>query len=282
MRGQVKVYQKKLVQKRRRRIFYVSFYSLVLFGFLYTGLSYISRLDSLTLHEVVVRGNTRLESAIVDRIVREGIEGNYGAFFSKANAFLYPRKDIENTLRALPLVKEVDVSRSGFNTIAVQLVERTEAAVWCNKEKAVSETCFSLDENGLVFAPIVSNLASSSLFVYRGVLDDAEPGKQLLPALDFKKIQFFIHDIKNLSVDPLSATLSSTTNYMTIELRAGGKIIVNAGDDLSVTLQNIAAVLQDRSVAPSFSDFLTHLEYIKFDAGNKVVYKLKNVSVEAP
>ena len=285
MRGQVKVYQKKLVLKRRRRIFYISFYSIVGLGLIFAGLSYVSQMDALLLREVSVRGNVRMLRSDVETIVKSSIAGNYGNFFSKANAFLYPHNDLEKTLLAVPVVKEVNVSRSGFNTIVVNITERSEVARWCNEGASDENPCFSLDENGLVFAPIGQGCdphvcmpeASSTrdMYLYRGIITDGALGKQALTAVDFKKIQFFMNDLKNLSVDPIEASFSSTTNYMTILLGGGGKIVVNTGDDLSATLQNISTVLKDRSVAPSFSDFLARLDYIKFDAGNKVVYKMR-------
>lgn len=280
MRGQVKVYQKKIVDKRRRRAFYFTLYTFVFLGFLVASLSAISQLDSLLLNQVSVRGNTRLAQGDVERVVFEHLAGNYWAFFSRANALLYPRVEIEEALRTVPLIKEVSVSRSGFNTVVVTVTEKVEIARWCDEGQLKTGTggleCFSLDENGLVFAP-VAGVDAEGFFVFKGVLSGGIVGKQVLEPVDFKKIQFFIHEVGRLSVDPIDARISPPTGYLTIELSSGGKIVVNTNDDLSVVLQNISAVLRDKVIAPSFSDFLAQLEYIKFDAGNKVVYRLKGM-----
>ncbi|MEN9622223.1 MAG: hypothetical protein RLZZ67_657 [Candidatus Parcubacteria bacterium] len=277
MRGQVKVYQKKLVDKRRRRIFYLSFYSTVLVGLVLSGISYLTHIESLTLSEVSVRGNVRMMRDDVERIVNTELAGNYAGMFSRANAFLYSRTDIENALRAVPIVENVEVSRSGFNTVVVNLEERSEVANWCNESALGEEPCFLLDENGLVFTKAIGSTGTSTRFTYKGTITDGPLGKQVLTPADFKNIQFFIHQLEGLSVDPVEATIASTSDYMTIALGGGGKIIVNTTDDLSGILENISAVLKDRSVAPSFSDFLAKLDYIKFDAGNKVVYKVREV-----
>ncbi len=275
MRGQVKVYQKKIVAKKRRRLFYFSLYGFVALGLIVSALSYISQIDALSLREVSVRGNVRMMREDVDGIVRARLAGNYGFLFSRANALLYPREEITADLSLLPLIKTVEVSRSGFNTVVVTMTERDEIAHWCNHEEVGDPSCFSVDENGLVFAPVLTRFGSSTVFTYSGFIPDGPLGKQVLPTPDFKKMEFFIQQIKNLGVDPVSADMSSSTDYMTFALGGGGKIVVNVADDLSVVLENISAVLKDRSVAPSFSDFLAKLDYIKFDAGNKVVYKLR-------
>lgn len=281
MRGQVKVYQKKLVQKRRRRIFYISLYTVVLIGFIFAALSYISQTEALSLREISVRGNERLSAGEIESFIKNDISGNYGMFFSKANAFLYPRAYIQEKLQTIPAIQIVAVSRSGFNTLVINLTERDEVAEWCLDQ--INGACFSLDEDGLIFAPVLIQNASSTknaAFKYKSILEGDVLGKHIPLPADFKKIQFFIHDIENLHTDPIFATFSTTTDYMTVALKGGGRIIVNAGDDLSLVLQNISTVLQDRSVAPSFSDFLAHLDYIKFDAGNRVVFKMRGIEKE--
>ena len=285
MRGQVRVYQKKIVAKKRRRLFYFSLYGFVALGLIVSALSYVSQVEGLTLSEVSVRGNVRVLREDVENIVRARLAGNYGFLFSRANAIIYPKAEITADLSAIPLIKTVEVSRSGFNTVVVTVVERDEVAHWCNHEEVGDPSCFSIDENGLVFARLLNGCSltvcapqtgSSTVFMYSGFIPDGPLGKQVLAVPDFKKMEFFIQQIKNLGVDPVSADMSSSTDYMTFTLGGGGRIVVNVADDLSVVLENMSAVLKDRSVAPSFSDFLAKLDYIKFDAGNKVVYKLRS------
>lgn len=276
------VNQKKLIYKKRRRVFYISLYSLVVFGLILSVLSYLSRIDAFFIETISVRGNMRLHTQDIEALVNTYIAGNYVGFFSKANAFLYPRSDIKNALYNIHLIKKADVSRSGFNTIVVSLDERDEIAVWCG---GIKKTCFSIDENGLLFGALQntcqSNIcdfssATNTRFIYEGLLSGNPLGQYFLPTTDFKKIDFFIHSLETLMLEPVRASISSTTGYMTVVLSSGGEIIVNTDDDLSEILQNISVVLKDQSVAPSFSTFLQKLEYIKFDTGNKVVYKLKN------
>ncbi len=281
MRGQVKVYQKKLVEKKRRRAFYITLYTVVTLGFIWSALSAITQLDSLSLDEVSVRGNERLTRGDVELVVKNYLVGNYAGFFSRRNAFMYPREAIEDFLRTVPVIKDVKVSRSGFNTVVVTVEERKETARWCQDAgENMLRQCYSVDENGLIFSssPLSGAVVDSGIFTYSGLVLGQPLGQQVLPPTDFRNMEFFMQEIHGLNVEPVDARLDRVADTISIGLAGGGRIIVHASADLSVVLDNIEVVLKDRTIAPSFSHFLEELDYIKFDAGNKVVYKLKQAS----
>lgn len=282
MRGQVKVYQKKIVAKRRRRVFLLSLYSFIALAIVVSGLSFVSQLNSLSIEKIVTEGATRVAEADLRSVVLEKISGNYGYLFSKRNTFLFPKDDIEETLAELPAVKRVDVSRRGLNALVVFVTEREEAARWCSN--ADGSSCFLIDEAGMVFAPshvscgagvCLSSMATSSSFVYKGLISENPLGKNFLPPDEFKKMEFFMQEVERLSLKPVEAEILEN-GYMTITLFDGGKIIVSTKDDLAKVLANLETIVLDTKIAPNFAKFLAELDYIKIDSGNKVVYKMKS------
>ena len=83
-------------------------------------------------------------------------------------------------------------------------------------------------------------------------------------------------ELSSLSLSPREAIIASpATGYITIVLDSGSKLIVDTHDDLSVVLGNIGAVLSDKALVPALPEFLQKLDYLKLDAGNKVVYKMR-------
>jgi hypothetical protein len=274
MRGQVKILQKKIIAKKRRRAFLLTFYSFVVVGFIWAVLSSISHLDSMDIQTIEISGNERLPDIEIETIVRESIAGNFLGFFSRSNAFLYPKEEIVEALRAVPAVKELEIERSGTKTLRVTIEEREEAARWCSGEAFDISGCYSLDANGYIFAKVISDASSTSPVIYRMTMDPEVLGKHYLNEEDFKNLRFFIGQLEGLSVDPREVFITDT-NYMTVYLGDGGRLIINRADDLSKVLGNIAAIISDKSVAPSFSQFLKELDYIKLDSGNKVVYKVR-------
>ncbi|MBI5134065.1 MAG: FtsQ-type POTRA domain-containing protein [Candidatus Taylorbacteria bacterium] len=273
MRGEVRVYQRKIVAKKRRQAFYYPFYSLCAATIFVCALSFVSHIESLSIQRVEIAGNERMLSSDIESIVWKSLSGNYQGLFSRRNALLYPRDEIAVSIALAPLVKSVEVSREGLGTVSVRIVEREEAALWC-EDDSEEALCYSVDEEGFVFASVFDRASSTESFVYRGLIEEEPIGKKLLSGPEFKKMQFFIRELSGLSVEPREARLGGSGS-LSVLLGAGGRIVVNQRDDLSAVLGNIAAVISDRKVAPDLRAFLDTLDYIKFDAGNKVVYKVK-------
>ncbi len=274
MRGQVKFVQKKIIAKKRRRIFLLSLYSFVAFGFLIAVLSSISHLDSMTIAKIEVSGNSRLSSVDIENVVREKIAGNFLGFFSRSNVFLYPQEEVVEAIRAVPAVNGIEVERIGTRTIHIRLEEKGEVARWCSGEVHNISDCYSIDENGYIFSRTSPEATSTLSVIYRMTINDDALGRQFLDKEDFKNLRFFIGQLEGLVLEPKEVSITDT-NYMTVYLGGGGKLIVNRADDLSKVLGNITAIISDKSIAPSLPRFLRELDYIKLDSGNKVVYKVK-------
>ncbi len=274
MRGQVKILQKRIIAKKRRRAFLISLYSVFVLGLAISALSLASHMRSMRIDAIEISGNSRLSSASIDMIAREKIAGNFMGLFSRSNAFLYPKDALVKALRAVPAISDVEIERSGTKTLRIKVTERTEIALWCSGGVFDTSDCYSLDENGYIFARSSFLSSSTRPVIYRTVIEGEPLGKRFLDEGDFKNLRFFMGQLEGLSVEPKEVTIS-VNSYMTVHLGAGGKLITDMSDDLSVVLGNIAAIISDKSVAPSLSRFLEELDYIKLDSGNKVVYKLK-------
>jgi hypothetical protein len=274
MRGQVKIIQKKIIAKKRRRVFLISLYSLVAIAVSVSALSYASHAKSMQIESFKVSGNSRVSSVEIEHIVREKVAGNFLGLFSKSNAFLYPKGDVLEALMAVPAIGEASVERTDAKTLAISIKERGEVARWCSGGAFDASDCYSLDENGYIFARAIATSSETSLITYRGAVEGDALGKHFLDEEGFDNLRFFMGQLDGLSVDPKEVFITDAY-YMTVYLGAGGRLILNRNDDLSLVLGNIAAIISDKSVAPSLSNFLKELDYIKLDSGNKVVYKVR-------
>ncbi len=224
----------------------------------------------MSIRAISVKGNERAGANAIEAVVLQEIAGSYFGFFSKTNVFLYPEDEIKSKVSVLPMVQSVWVKRNGLQGIEISIEEKREAARWCAGGGGETDLCYSLDEEGLAF----DKTAASSAFVYRNSSSTPAVGHRLLPAAEFKKIQFFTRELGRLGLAPAEVILDGS-HYMTVKLVSGGRLIVNAAYDLSAVLSNIHDVLADQKVAPSLPRFLERLDYMKLDSGNKVVYKLK-------
>ncbi len=287
MRGQVKIHQKKLAARRRRRAFLLTLYAVAAAGGLFCLLSYISQLDALSISSVVVEGNDRLSSSTVEMVARKELVGNYASFFSRENIFIYPKSKIRADILALPLVKSAEVSVGDNRTLRLALSERQETALWCSDAPSEAAlNCYSVDGDGFVFAPELSASVATSTgeLVYRGLVTGDPVGHAFLKPADFRKIAFFMSELSGLSVEPREVDLTSSSAdasstplvYMTVVLGGGGTLVIDTADDLSSVLRNIAAIVSDKAIAPDLPKFLSELDYMKLDVGNKVVYKMRH------
>ncbi|MDP1625173.1 MAG: FtsQ-type POTRA domain-containing protein [bacterium] len=276
MRSKVKIAQKGIEARKRKRLTWAGILWLALALVVFFGLAWLSHLDFMSLSVIDVSGNTRIQSETIRTIANEKLSGNYIGLFSRNNAFLYPRRAIRNAVAALPAAKSVDVDRSWLKKIEINVVEREEDARWCSDGEGDIALdgrdvgCFSVDENGLIF----DRSSTRTVIAYRGEPMGEPEGKQVAPSEDFRRMQFFVRELGKLGVDPREVWFKDA-GYIDVLLGQGGRLIVNTSDDLSTTLLNLAAVLSDRSIASSTTAFLSSLDYMRLDSGNKVFYKLK-------
>ncbi|MFA6095696.1 MAG: FtsQ-type POTRA domain-containing protein [Candidatus Paceibacterota bacterium] len=259
--------QKKLRARKRKKSFFLSLYALLAIGIVVSGVSFLSWIDELAIREIRVEGAEKVSPDEVRGIAELALAGSYIGLFSKADTLTYPEDDITSSISALPRVRSVDISRDGLNSIVITITERTEAARWCD---GMGESCYSMDENGFVFGS-----SDSDAFAYSGILSDDPVGSQYLSEATFRKIEFFMREIRNLSLEPSGARLSES-GYMDIAVRGGGKLLIYTEDDLSSVLKFLQSAVQDKTVAPTLDAFLSTLEYLKLDSGSKIVYKKRD------
>ncbi|HEY9481193.1 MAG TPA: FtsQ-type POTRA domain-containing protein [Candidatus Paceibacterota bacterium] len=264
--------QTKLRARRRARAWRLLGLSVAAAAILYFSLSLLSQLSALQIERVVVTGAHRVPEENIRETVLAELSGNYGGIFSRSNVLLYPKSAIRTDVLAVPAVKSVNISRSDMHTLSIDLEERVEVALWCEGPIGETERCSSVDENGQIFAR--TTVISSDRFVYRGAVTSIDESRDVFVSPDFRKLQFFMTQLSGLSVGPREIFVG-TDGYLTISLSNGGKIIIDATRDLSDVLSDIALVISDKSVAPDLLTFLNNLDYIKFDSGSKVVYKMK-------
>jgi len=270
MRGNVRVHQKKIIAKRRKKALIVSSVALSVFAIVVGGFAFLTHADFVRVEEVRVTGNVRLSEEYVQSVANGLLEGKYLGMFSRRAVFLYPHDAIEGSLSDMPVVKGVRVGSEGLRAIEVALEERGEVARFCDGEAGDFSQCFAVDEEGFVF----SSSGDSSLIAYRDASVVNALGKSLLTSDDFKSLQFFMRELGILGVAPREIVIGEA-GYVTVFLGGGGRLIVNTVDDLSDVLSNLSSVLNDKSLATSSADFLSRLDYMRLDAGNKVFYKAR-------
>lgn len=269
MRGNVRVHQRKIVARRRKRALIFFSVTLGALALLLGGFALLTHARFLAISEVRVSGNTRLSETYVKTLADEKLAGNYLGMFSRRAVLIYPHDAIESALRELPVVRGVTIEADGFHVVDIQIEERVEAARFCLGDAGDFSSCFAVDEGGFAFSPS----EDASMIVYRNASTTEPIGRQVYDENQFKNLKFFVRELISLGATPREI-VAGEAGYVDIILVDGGKLVVNTSDDLSDVLANLSSILNDRTIASSPEAFLSKLEYIRLDAGNKVFYKL--------
>lgn len=101
------------------------------------------------------------------------LQGTYAFVLPRNSLFFIPESDIRTRILAEhPDIEAVSISAAGLTVLSLTTLPRAEAFVWCGAERELSDgTCYSANAEGLIFAPLSPESASTSqaLRVYASI-----------------------------------------------------------------------------------------------------------------
>ncbi len=137
---------------------------LVLFlGGILTGIWYGTRLEAVTISEVVVTGGDTVDHELVQQMVESVLVGSYFGLIPKRFTYLYPEQSISQAVLNIDRLAEVTVERSGRTGLTIAIVEHVPTALWCT---AGGDDCMFLNAAGIAFAPAPGLTGGSLLRIY--------------------------------------------------------------------------------------------------------------------
>lgn len=118
-----------------------------------------SRLESLTIVNVVVEGGETVDRDHVKRLVEQELEGSYYRIVPRRFSWTYPEGLIKEAVAGIERVRAVAVDRPDGRTVLVRFSEHVPAALWCDSQD-ISD-CVFLNLEGYAFtkAPALSGTA---------------------------------------------------------------------------------------------------------------------------
>ncbi len=268
----------KISLKQRRRQKFGRRVSLIfcLFLILLGVLSYLSGIQSMSIAEVQVEGNSLVEKTQLQNLVEGKLAGKYWYLFSKRNILLYPQYEIEQAaLSQFLAIKEAHVTLAHFESLVLSVAERKTFGLYCGEEKTASttENCSYLDENSYIFAgaPSFSNNVLPAFYV-TVTSGGAVLGQNFLPNELFQKVVSFSTTLKTQGFIPEYIFKKDNSN-LEFHLLGGSKIIIDPNADTEALSKNFAALLKDPAVNIQKVDGGLSVSYVDLRFGNKVFYK---------
>ncbi len=263
---------------------------LCVFGFLIfvTGLSFLSKISSLSIKSVEIRGANILDPQSIKDNVNLALNGNYFYLFSKHNVFLYPEKKIKKQLSSIPRIKSFNVYKENFSNLVVDITERENKYTWCGNDIPADNSnpkdnkCYFMDNAGYIFdeAPYFSGNVYFRFFGKIKQSIDNPSGSYFMPD-SFEKITSFKNTLEGMNIK-LSAFLAKEDGDMEFYLSSdpvltnAPKIIFKSDADFEKLAENLQAVMTVEPLKSYFDKKGPSLLYIDLRFGNKVYYKFQN------
>ena len=247
----------------------------------------LTHLNVVHITSVTVSGNVTTNSSDITAIANEDISGNYFAFFSRSNAFLYPKQkistDILNTFKTL---STVSVGEVNLHTIQISVTERQPFAMWCgatppagtsdasSSSLTTTSSCYFFDQTGFLYSAAPDLVVTPFLKYYGPLSSDANAnpiGQTYLSSTTLAGISNFIEVLADGSTTAVSFSMPTATEYE-IDTASSTKIYLDPQHSFTDDLSNLSTVLNNPTLQISSVDILQYLD-LRLD--DKVFYKLK-------
>jgi hypothetical protein len=223
------------------------------------------------------------------------IQGAYHYIVPRSSIFFFPENDIRAQILAqYPDISAVSISRVSFNTIAVVSIPREAALTWCGPTYTPGQpilpqpvttdasstastaptpsapTCYSADAEGIIFAPLSDEVASSSnaLRIYDPLASGADSttplGATIGEANTIPNALQFVKAIRSLGVPIVALVIRG--DEADLYAQSGTRITYVLGQE------EVSAQLAEAAF-PSLNLNDGSLEYVDLRFAGKVYFK---------
>jgi hypothetical protein len=254
------------LRSRRRRQRIIALCICLISGIgLVGGLGAVSHLEVFAVDSVSVNGAEKLPTESLVTAAKLRIRDEGFNLFSRENIFLYPKRDIEETLaNDFPRIKEVSVARASMLAQAVILTveERKAFALWC-----LDATCYSVDAAGFIFAP--AGDTPETKYIFRGgIVPNSEVVGQYFLRGRIADTVALMRALETGGYKPQGITVDSEKDF-SVQLEGGPNLLATFEMSRETLLKNLETALE----AEKLRNRLSELQYIDLRFGNRVYYK---------
>ena len=234
------------------------------------GLGLASHAERFAINNVSVSGAHELSTSTLTAAVETGLQNNIFKIFSRRNMFIYPRREIEQTLvDTFPRIENVEVSRASLlaQAVVVTVQERMPFAKWCGKDGA----CYLLDDTGFIFAETKESQQPTTVYVFKGgLLPNTSPIGQTFLHGRLLGIVHFLGLLTQAGYSPLGIYVENEKDF-SVPQKNGPLLLI----PFDLKPENMVHDLQLALEADSVRGRETDLEYVDLRFGNRVYYKFR-------
>ncbi len=262
----------KFRQKKRRRLllrlFLVIFSIILIVG----SVSYIFSSSFFTIQTIQVEGASRIPKEDIESIVKNDIAGKYWHLISRSNSLFYPKNVLQaDILQKFPAVETISLSLSSPTILSVRISERVATALWCKENNDKKESCYLVDNSGLVFADAQDASGDGYIRYSGGDLGDTPIGKNFLSPSLFQNLALFVSSLQSDHLDGVSIFVRPDGDFE-ITLLGGQKILLGTQVSFDRSLENLASFLNSPDTTWKPGQIPATVQYIDLRFGNKIFF----------
>jgi len=270
--------------QRRIQILRLSFLLLILFLSIVGALAYFSFNKNITITKVTVEGTNIINSSEVIFVVKSGLTGKYYNLFSRADSFIFPRKEIYNNLiKHFPRIEEVSIVKKNLNTLQINIKERLGSYLYCGNTipdvlSKIGENCYFMNSDGYIFGKAPYFSGDVYFKYYLKINDDKSIlGQNVMNLNHFHKLVRFINGITSLGFKPISLVIDTSGKeilYLNHNLdESTPEIIFQTSNNFDKILSNLSAAMNTTKFSNEITSRYNTLQYIDLRFNNKVLFK---------
>jgi hypothetical protein len=261
-------------------------YSIILF-ICVLGISIASRIKALNINNVIVSGNKVVDSASIEKVVKNNLNGHYLGILPKTNFIIYPKNKIKIDLQNdFKRIKDITLNNENIKNLEININEYEGKYLYCGNvipelNSKDTQKCYFMDNNGYIFdeAPYFSG---EIYFKFYGLVNSIteNPSGNYYNNEIFAKLIEFKTLIEKMDLKPTYIWLNNQDEIY-VSLSKNGKmeinpiIILKKDSNLEKMAENLKAAIITEPLKTKLEKNYEDLKYIDLKFGNKVYYKFE-------
>lgn len=261
-------------------------YSIILF-ICVLGISIASRIKALNINNVIVSGNKVVDSASIEKVVKNNLNGHYLGILPKTNFIIYPKNKIKIDLQNdFKRIKDITLNNENIKNLEININEYEGKYLYCGNvipelNSKDTQKCYFMDNNGYIFdeAPYFSG---EIYFKFYGLVNSIteNPSGNYYNNEIFAKLIEFKTLIEKMDLKPTYIWLNNQDEIY-VSLSKNGKmeinpiIILKKDSNLEKMAENLKAAVITEPLKTKLEKNYDDLKYIDLKFGNKVYYKFE-------
>lgn len=203
------------------------------------GIFYGTRLDAVTIDQVVVRGGHTIAPETIEAQMVRMLDGAHIGLGPKRFVYAYPHDALVREVAEMPYVRAVDVTREG-RELRVTFEEYTPAALWCRQGEDAQ--CYFVSEDGFAFAEAPAFKGASFMRHYVETASAIEK-TNVVEAQLLADLEWFVDQLEEELGFRVTSILHKENKDIELSVSGGGAFHIASSKDIRTTYNNLRIVL---------------------------------------